>query len=522
MKTRSFALILAAILMCCFVMPGCKSKDNGGQNISVEKTELEKATEKAFLLTEYIKDKRYADVVSSFGGALKESIGVQELEDTIKGVTFGLGELMGISGDSHAEHFDEYVVVTTTLMYENNGLTLKYTFDKDLVLQGFFCNYSGIPYDTSKELVSDKYKEIKLVLGEHKLEGILTLPSFIKSADCVVMVQGSGASDMDETIGAAANKPFSDIAHSLGENGIASVRFNKRYFQYPELAGEEVTINDEVLEDVYAAISFAYDTGYVNPQRIFILGHSMGGMLAPKIAYDNPRVAGIIIMAGTPRSLADVLYDQNIDAINADKSISEEEKEKAAAELEVLKDKANNAKENGNEKPFGIADKYWHSINEATDTRYLLNTNKPMLIIQGSEDFQIKADTDFAKYKELLKGYKNVSFRLYDGLNHLFMKTNGKTDLTEYNIKGRVDAVVVSDIIDFIANSHKYVKDNGTTESEKQEEKLPEEAGQEENTDLQKPDKPQQGGKLDFSQNQDAGETNVIVDGSDISESFFD
>ena len=73
-----------------------------------------------------------------------------------------------------------------------------------------------------------------------------------------------------------------------------------------------------------------------------------------------------------------------------------------------------------------------------------------MLFLQGSADFQVYVDKDFAEYKEILKGHTNASFILYDGLNHLFMPTTGALDTTDYDYENKVDEQVIKDIADWI------------------------------------------------------------------------
>ncbi len=112
---------------------------------------------------------------------------------------------------------------------------------------------------TSEAQTSYKVTSSKIEIGStFKLNGILCMPEGVENPPVVVMVQGSGQSDYDETI--SANKPFRDIAEGLAKHGVASICYNKRYYQYAAAAAEKVntlTIQDEVTEDVGEAIAFA-------------------------------------------------------------------------------------------------------------------------------------------------------------------------------------------------------------------------------------------------------------------------
>ncbi len=126
------------------------------------------------------------------------------------------------------------------------------------------------------------------------------------------MVHGSGASDRDETVG--ANKPFRDLAYGLAERGIAVIRYDKRTKVYgadSAPAGKEITFDEESVDDALSAIKLARSIPTINPERIYILGHSLGGTLAPRIVQRSDKVpAGIILLAGAARPLEDLFISQ--------------------------------------------------------------------------------------------------------------------------------------------------------------------------------------------------------------------
>lgn len=296
------------------------------------------------------------------------------------------------------------------------------------------------------------YDEVIIQVGGDKkpLEAVLTIPRGSGTAPVVVLVQGSGPSDRDETIG--ENKPFADIAQGLAQRGIASLRFDKRTFIYPEDFAEEATIESEMLDDVASAISMMKNESSVGD--IFVLGHSLGGMLAPKIAQDNPDVKGIIILAGSPRSLADIIYDQNMAELDK-MDVAEVIKSVSQKQLQAETDKAKAAKAGDEKDYFGMPGQYWASLNAIDIPKIAQSLKIPMLVMQGSADFQVSVDKDFAAWQTLLGGRKNATLKLYDNLNHLFMESNGKKDSSEYDIKSSVSPEAISDIADFVKANYK-------------------------------------------------------------------
>ena len=128
----------------------------------------------------------------------------------------------------------------------------------------------------------------------------------------MVLVHGSGPNDRDETIG--ANKPFRDLAWGLATRSIAVLRYEKRTKQYPgKLMATGVgqfTAQEESIDDALSAVGQLRGTEGIDPKRIFVLGHSLGGTLAPRIGQADPKITGLIIMAGSTRPLEDMVVEQ--------------------------------------------------------------------------------------------------------------------------------------------------------------------------------------------------------------------
>lgn len=398
----------------------------------------------------------FTDVADQFSEEVKAQIDAENLKTIWESGVLLYGNYKKIEKDlTKFAKTDKTATVGVVLRYETNGILVTITFNPSLQISALWFN----PYSFEAEELNQKptpvpdkrEEEIKLGSGEYVLDGILTIPDGVKNPPVVILVQGSGQSDMDETIGSAGNKPFRDIARGLADKGIASIRYNKRYYQYPDLADKKITIAEEVLDDVTQAIQYAASRTELDKNKIYVLGHSLGGMLAPKIAADNKEVAGIISLAGTARGLEEVIYDQNINALEKMNTLSEEEKQAQKEQLEIMINQVKNiTEENLLEPMLGGTGYYWRSLNEIDTPFIVKQLTIPMLFLQGSADFQIYTEVDFKLWKELLSDRENVFFRLYDGLNHLFMKTNGLQGTEEYDIAGNVESKVISDIADFI------------------------------------------------------------------------
>ena len=144
----------------------------------------------------------------------------------------------------------------------------------DLVREGF----ALAPAEKLKSEVQHfTEQELKFSSGKFELPATLCLPLQLKSkVPIVVLVHGSGPNDRDETIG--PNKPFRDIAWGLAERGVASLRYDKRTFAFrSQFDPATFDVAQEVLDDATAAVRYAGQLPQVDPQRVFLLGHSLGG-----------------------------------------------------------------------------------------------------------------------------------------------------------------------------------------------------------------------------------------------------
>ena len=174
--------------------------------------------------------------------------------------------------------------------------------------------YSG---GKEEEAVSGAFDSIGLALpvpslGE--LPGTLTVPKGEGPFPAVILLQGSGASDRDESI--AGLKPFRDIAEGLAEQGVAVYRFDKRSYVYgAALANKkDITLKDEYLEDAVNAVQLVAKQDRIDPDRIYVLGHSLGGNAIPAIAREletaPAKARGFIMAAASPRPLDELMREQ--------------------------------------------------------------------------------------------------------------------------------------------------------------------------------------------------------------------
>lgn len=305
--------------------------------------------------------------------------------------------------------------------------------------------------------------EEKIIVGEgtqYPLKGCLTLPTDVSNpVPAVVFVHGSGSSNMDEKVGKLT--PFRDLAHGLAAHGIASVRYDKRTFAHAfKLLRDKsltVTVKEETIEDAILATELLRGDPRIDPANIFIIGHSMGAMLAPRIDKEGGNYRGLILLAGTPRRLEEVMVEQNNEVLAEMKGLARRLVEKQIKKLngtfdglyEMSDEDAKKKKLGG-----GVTLYYFKEMGEPPVESYLKNLKKPILVMQGEKDFQVKADTDFRLYKELLADHPNASFILYENLNHAFVPSVYGSIFKakqEYGVEQHIGENVIADIARWIA-----------------------------------------------------------------------
>ena len=299
-------------------------------------------------------------------------------------------------------------------------------------------------------------KDVMVGAGDWALHGSLTIPKKGGPFPGVVLVHGSGAADRDATIG--ANKPFRDIAWGLASRGIAVLRYNKRANEHPEEFDKlaSFTVKEETIDDAIAAVAILRNTPSIDPKKLFVLGHSLGGTLIPRIGKSDPQIAGLIVVGGTTHSMLDLLLPQIIQNYSQARPKKEAQRTRIEEALNRLKQQVARAQDPDlkpdtprSELPFGIPAAYWLDLRGYHPEQAARELKQPMLILQGERDYQVTME-DFATWKKALADRKNVACKAYPGLNHVFMKGEGPSSDEEYTRPGHVASTVIEDIAAWI------------------------------------------------------------------------
>jgi dienelactone hydrolase len=398
----------------------------------------------------------FKKATENFDGTMRNALPAAKLQEVWNSLITQSGPFVEQAGTRRGKIL-MYDVIFVTCKFERAELDAKVVFDSNKQIAGLFFvpAKTSAPEKPADLVSSDTFseKEVLVGTGQSALPGTLTLPKVQGPFPAVVLVHGSGPQDRDETIG--PSKPFRDLAHGLASRGIAVLRYEKRTKAFPaQMAAiiNRLTVKEEVIDDALAAAALLRESSQIDPNKVFVLGHSLGGYLIPRIGKGDSKIAGFIIMAGTARPLEDVVLEQFTYIFSLDGVITDTEKaslEQLKSQIAKVKDPNLSAETSAADSPLGVPAAYWLDLRGYQPAETAKELTCPMLILQGGRDYQV-TDADFQLWKKALSSRKNVEFKFYEGLNHLFIEGQGKSTPAEYERAGNVSEVVIGDIAGWI------------------------------------------------------------------------
>jgi hypothetical protein len=257
------------------------------------------------------------------------------------------------------------------------------------------------------------------------------VPPAPRPVPAVVLVQGSGVTDRDGTIG--PNTPIADLARGLADRGIASIRFDS-----PGPASEPAI----------SAIRELASARGVDSRRIFLLGHAEGAAIAPGLA-ERGSVRGLVLLAPAARPVDERMLEQvrTGAALVGDPDAAELQASLLAQKFVTVKDPASVS----DPLILGRPATYWRDLMSVDLVRKLPSTKVPVLVLQGEKDFEVRKDLDFDVLRASVgSAGGRIAYRSFPGLNHYFIAIEGASSGSEYGAPGSFDADAIGVIADWI------------------------------------------------------------------------
>jgi dienelactone hydrolase len=401
-------------------------------------------------LLDHLDAGRYADAEAMFTAEMAAAVPADKLKAVWESLPAQAGEARG-RGEPAIMTRDGSTFVQVPLHYAKAELMAKLVLAADGDIAGFLIQPAAVPAVAAPVADDAAFAERAVVVGdgERALPATLAMPKGAGPFPAVVLVHGSGPHDRDETIG--PNKPFLDIARGLAAQGIAVLRYEKRTHARPQdFAQGTFGVDEETTNDAVLAVDALRKTEGIDPARVFVFGHSQGAMMAPRIAAVSGHVAGLVLLAAPARPLLDIVVEQNRRlAVLDDNKTSDAERAAVTALIEQVRVTRDPKTDPATRTVLGQPAGYWRSIDAVDAVAEAKSVALPMLVLQGTRDIQV-VDADWGRWRGAFHADKRVTFKLYDGLNHLGMSGEGEGSLAEYNVPGHVDVRLVDDVAGWI------------------------------------------------------------------------
>ncbi len=383
---------------------------------------------------------QYPDLVQNFTPEVK--LGVNEQTLPKMGAQIKSWGAVEKIGEPTARKAGLNTIVVIPVAFASQSINFQFAINPAGQVAQFFMlpGTAGVTWQRPPYSKPDAFREREVAIGESpwKLPGTLTVPVGQGPFPAIVLVHGSGPNDRDETIG--ATKVFKDLAEGLASRGVVVLRYEKRTRQYPTVSKmPKFTIQQETVEDAVKAVALVRTQPEVNSGRVFLLGHGMGGYVAPQIAEQDGKLAGLVLLEANARPLEDLVVEQ---ATNAGFP---------AKELDTIKAQAARIKrlDPGDEDAPPVLNmpvSYFLDLKGYDAVAAARKISAPILVVRGERDFQVTMQ-DFDLWKTGLAGRKDVTLRSDPALNYLLVAGEGKSTEAEYRKPGHVAPEVIDEIV---------------------------------------------------------------------------
>jgi len=398
---------------------------------------------------------KYTELSALFSDNFKQTVTLDFLQQRVSaelkefGVAENIGQpVFGMEGPNN--------MVSFPVKFSNTSIHVQFTLNPARQVVGMYFRppEKPLPYQWKRPDYAkpDSFHERELTVGndQWKLGATLTLPTAKGPVAGIVLVHGPGPNDRNESL--FATRIFEDLAEGLSSRGFAVLRYDKRTKQYgSEMSESTYTLDDETVEDAVRAVALLRKQPEVDPNRVFVLGHTLGGYASPRIASRDRKIAGLILLAAPARPIEDVAFGQTdyVAHLKGDPGTGEQAR-LDQLKADVVKVKKLDAKADNPLILLGLPTQWWLNVKGYDPVAQAKRLGLPMLVLQGERDFQVTMQ-DFELWKSGLSANTKVVFHTYPNLNDLFTPGKGKGSPAEYHNPGNVAPEVLDNIASWLA-----------------------------------------------------------------------
>ncbi|WP_374159450.1 serine aminopeptidase domain-containing protein [Mycobacterium sp. G7A2] len=402
----------------------------------------------------------FGDVVDMVAPSLRELVSAESLRDSWRELSATHGSAVQIGTPSIEPAGADHTLVKIGVTCERGAYAVLMVIDGSGRLHGLQFAPPGAaepmqPWEAPPYVDPAAFTEHEVTVGEPPwaTPGTLSLPQPPRPGPAIVLIAGSGPSDRDVTMG--RNKIFRDLAWGLASRGIAVLRFDKvTYVHRDTIDVRAFTAFDEFVRPGVAAVRLLREHPMVDGDRIFVLGHSQGGTMAPRIAAAEPSVAGLVLLAGATEPmhrsvLRQVRYLATVHTPSADPE-ADPSVQTITRQVALIDDPDLSPSTPDHLLPLGVPAPYWLDLRGYDPVAVAAQLDLPMLIMQGGRDYQVTVTDDLAGWQNGLADPDNVTIRVYPADDHLFFPGSGPSTPASYEPAQHVDEAVVTDIVRWV------------------------------------------------------------------------
>lgn len=358
-----------------------------------------------------------------------------------------LGQIVNVG--QLKRYFNTYFI---ELDYDSSSWFLSININKEGKIQNILITQNAkkmsseltIPHNLN-ESIQQHYVDI-LIDYDLTIEGCITLPKQHTPKALVLFIHGSGASNKDENVGYCA--PFYDLALGLAQHKIASIRFDKRGWSYPFIPIIEPL--DEIINDAVQAGNLLCHHFQHDNLPLIIIGHSQGASFVTQISEKlETRPRGLVLLAAPSSNDIHASLLHQLDYLIQKNLGNSEELKKIKHDVQISQLNWKNYQSDKSTNVsfiFNYTPEYLTYLDANPPIELIRRSNLPTFILQGQQDYKVLARKDFRDWKTQLIHKKNVSYKMYQNLEHCFVNSQD----AQTNTFTQVNADVIQDIADWI------------------------------------------------------------------------
>lgn len=404
--------------------------------------------ETAVRVVECARAGRFEEIAALFAPPLRAALTAGALQAAWLAHTAAAGPVTGLGEPSSEPLRPDLIRVGVPVACERGRFTVVMSVDSVGLLNGLRLAPPSDPWTPPPYANPDAFEEHEVTVGSGALAvaGTVTVPRGSGPWPGVVLLSGGGPFDRDGTSG--PNKPLKDLAWGLASRGVAVLRHDKVTFTHAAevAAADDFTMTREYVPHAVTAARLLRAEPAVDPGRVFVAGHSMGGKVAPRVAEAEPSLAGVVILAGDaePMHRAAVRVVRHLATLDpgphSDAAVAQILRQAATIEtsLSLRTPRADLL--------FGLPAAYWLDLLSYDPVATAAALDRPLLILQGGRDYQVTVEHDLSLWRAGLAGRPDVTIRIHEADDHLFFPGTGPSTPAGYLAAQHVDVAVVRDV----------------------------------------------------------------------------